>query len=509
MRRILAAMLCVALLLCGCGKQESPYVPTGDALVPDGPELPTDPVVTQQVLYLAYHPDHSLDPMRCTDYTDRALFGLVYQGLFAVDRDFDAVPILCAGVRRSPDLMRYAFRLEAATFSDGTQVTAADVVASLKAARKSPVYGGRFSHIEKISQEGEEVVIRLSEPSEDLLLLLDIPILKADQIGTDRPLGTGPYYFDGDDLRRRTDWWCAASVPVTAEQIRLVEAGDPAALRDAFEAQKLSLVVTAPGDEGYVDFHNDHELWESQSGQFLYLGVNRDSEVLSKKSIRQGLAYGIDREHIAQEFYKGFAQPVTVPVDPDHPSYDEALADLIAFDPQKLADGVTTAGLEGPKLILLVNKDDGVRLRVARSIAAGLEQCGLKVTVSALDAQGFRTALEEGQYDLYLGQTRLTADMDLSAFYQEEGSLSFGAIADETTYGMCLDMLANKGNATTLYNKVLERGDILPVLFRSYAIYTHRGLFPDLTPARDQVFFYGLDKTLDQILVEGPVGETE
>ncbi|MBQ2245379.1 MAG: hypothetical protein II320_05990, partial [Oscillospiraceae bacterium] len=234
MRRILAAMLCVALLLCGCGKQESPYVPTGDALVPDGPELPTDPVVTQQVLYLAYHPDHSLDPMRCTDYTDRALFGLVYQGLFAVDRDFDAVPILCAGVRRSPDLMRYAFRLEAATFSDGTQVTAADVVASLKAARKSPVYGGRFSHIEKISQEGEEVVIRLSEPSEDLPLLLDIPILKADQIGTDRPLGTGPYYFDGDDLRRRTDWWCAASVPVTAEQIRLVDAGDPAALRDAF-----------------------------------------------------------------------------------------------------------------------------------------------------------------------------------------------------------------------------------------------------------------------------------
>ena len=53
-------MLCMALLLCGCGKQESPYVPTGDALVPDGPELPTDPVVTQQVLYLAYHPDHTI-----------------------------------------------------------------------------------------------------------------------------------------------------------------------------------------------------------------------------------------------------------------------------------------------------------------------------------------------------------------------------------------------------------------------------------------------------------------
>lgn len=503
MRRTLAAMLCVALLLCGCGTPQTPYVPTGDALVPDGPQAPTEPVVTRQALYLAYHPDHSLDPMRCTDYTDRTLFGLVYQGLFAVDGDYNAVPILCAGVRQSPDLMEYAFRLEKATFSDGTLLTAADAVASLKAAQKSNVYGGRFSHVEDIRAEEEEVVIELAEPCEDLPLLLDIPILKADQIGTDRPLGTGPYVFDGDCLRRRADWWCAAALPVTAEEITLVEAGDPAALRDAFEAGKLSMVVTAPGDESYVDLHTDHELWESHSGQFLYLGINDDSYVLSKKSIRQGLPFAIDRQMIADEYYKGFARPVTLPADPDHPAYDATLADAVSFDPQKLTDGVKTAGLEeDDPIVLLVNNDDGVRLRVARYIAATLEGCGLKVTISAPNGEGFRTALEEGQYDLYLGQTRLTADMDLSAFYGPEGTLSYGNIADEKTYGMCLDMLANKGNAATLYRKVLEQGDILPILFRSYAIYTHRGLFPDLTPARDQVFFYTTGKTLSQILVQ-------
>ena len=42
----------------------------------------------------------------------------------------------------------------------------------------------------------------------------------------------------------------------------------------------------------------------------------------------------------------------------------------------------------------------------------------------------------------------------------------------------------------------MDRGLICPILFRSYAIYATRGLVTELTPARDNMFFYSIGKTM-------------
>ena len=91
--------------------------------------------------------------------------------------------------------------------------------------------------------------------------------------------------------------------------------------------------------------------------------------------------------------------------------------------------------------------------------------------------------------------------MDLSAFFAPEGSLSFGGMSDPATYSLCLDALANSGNYYNLHQKILEKGMLCPILFRSYAIYTQRGSFRGLTPARDNLFFYHLGRTLEDALV--------
>ena len=89
--------------------------------------------------------------------------------------------------------------------------------------------------------------------------------------------------------------------------------------------------------------------------------------------------------------------------------------------------------------------------------------------------------------------------MDLSAFYDSEGTLSFGGMSDTAIYALCLDALANAGNYYTLHQEVLEDGMLCPILFRSYAIFAQRGLFSDLNPARDSVFFYHMGKTLADV----------
>jgi peptide/nickel transport system substrate-binding protein len=146
---------------------------------------------------------------------------------------------------------------------------------------------------------------------------------------------------------------------------------------------------------------------------------------------------------------------------------------------------------------LLVNTDDSVRLRIARSIAQALSQCGLKVTTSELNGNDYREALKKGQFDLYLGQTRLSANMDLSAFFGADGTLNYGGMNDTAMYELCRDALDNSGNYYTLHQEILKDGMLCPILMRSYAIFAQRGQFSDLTPARDNVFFYHLGKTVD------------
>lgn len=511
MKKITAFCLLFALLagiLAGCGQVENPYLPTGDALYSEGDVQPstTKPQDTEQVLRMVYHPKESLNPYQTADSANRLFMPLVYQGLFSVDADYNPTPILCSGYSVSPDMKEYTFYLENATFSDGTALTAADVLASLNAARTSPVYQGRLKCVTDVAVTADgAVTVTLSTAYENFALLLDIPIVKASETDADRPLGTGAYYLEekAGDLRlvRRENWWCNANLPVTALVIPLVAGGTNAQIRDSFEYGDIDLVCADPGSDLYVDFRSDYELWNCENGIFLYLACNEKKTIFSDKALRQALTFAIDRATLVEEFYRNFAEAATLPASPSSPYYHKGLASRYDYDPAVFAAALEAAALEEPKVTILVNKADSRRVRVARAIAQMLTDGGLPATTSELSGDSYQNALSRGQYDLHLGQTILSQNMDLTAFYSSSGSLNFGGMSDAAILAMCQGALENSGNYYTLYQMVMEDAMLCPILFRSYAIYTQRGIFPELTPARDNIFFYDLGKTMEEILI--------
>ena len=58
------------------------------------------------------------------------------------------------------------------------------------------------------------------------------------------------------------------------------------------------------------------------------------------------------------------------------------------------------------------------------------------------------------------------------------------------------EALANSGNYYNLHEEIMEEGYLIPLLFRSYAIYATRGVLTTLAPARDHIFFYSTGRTL-------------
>lgn len=501
MKRLIAIVLAAMLLCSGC-TGESAYIPTGDGLTDVEATKPTEttPVQPQQ-LSLTYYPNKGLNPYTCTEDSNRMLFLLLYQSLFTVNSQYEVEPQLCRSYTVSRDMMHYLFFLEEATFSDGTVLSVADVYSSLETARTSPVYRGRFSCVESIVPTQDGVQVNLKMPYENFPLLLDVPIVKASQVQSGSPEGTGPYVLEtgvtGPWLRLRRDWWCKANLPLSAEKIPLRTAASTIEMRDQFERENVGVVCANPGANSYVDFRCSYELWDCENGGFLYLGCYSGSNVFRNNAVRQALSFAIDRQSIAMKYYLSFAQPTTIAASPSFPYYDKAEAARVSYNPDYFKQVLAENELDGATIVLLVNKDDGKRLQVARCIADELRACGLKVTLRSLGGDDYVTALRNGRYDLYLGQTRLSPNMDLSAFFSPDGALNYGGMANSSIYSLCQDALANHGNYSALFQAVLADGKLCPVAFLSSAIYAQRGLMEDFTPARDSIFYYSLGKTME------------
>jgi len=503
-RRLLWILVCCCVtlsLFAGCGSGKAEYIPTGNGLSVEDEvaSAPTQAPEEEQVLTLTYYPDRSMNPILCTDFTNRALFSLLYQGLFAVDRDYNVEPILCNKYSVSEDMKTYTFYVEKATFSNGKPLTAGDVLATLLAAKESDYYSGRFQYVEEITLSWDGgVTVQLSTGYENFPMLMDIPIIPADQLESDNPSGTGPYILSGEYLRKRTNWWCNADMIITAPSIALVRAESPAQIRDEFEFSDLSLVCADPGSDRYADYRSDYELWDCENGIFLYMTFSKGSVVFQDPAVRSALTYAIDRNTLVKEYYRGFARGATLPASPLFPYYSQTLAEKYEYAPMKFAHIIKDMELRDSTIKFLVNKEDTLRLRVARAIAKMISDCGLEVEMLELVGNEYLYALQTWNFDLFLGQTKLSANMDLSAFFSTYGELSYGGVNDLTTYALCQQALENHGNYYTLHQTIMDNGMICPVLFRSYAIYATRGLLTGLTPARDNVFYYSLGKTMEK-----------
>ena len=511
MKRILLLLLCATMvfsMFAGCAAEDTPYEPTGDALAPEDADVnATQPEEegAPQEFSLAYYKERSMNPTIATDFTNRALFSLIYQGLFFIDSKNEAIPILCKNYKFSTDYRTFTFfMMDDATFSDGTPVTVEDVLATYSAALKSSYYSGRFVHVKEllISKEGG-VSFKLSNPITDFPLLLDVPIIKASQLEDAHPIGSGPYIFEegltGAHLRRNRAWWCASSaqkLAVSAESIPLVAAESSTHIRDQFEFADVGVVCTDPFSDSYADYRCDRELWTCENGLMLFLSCNvAYSEVFSDDNLRAALTFAIDRESLAEDHYRGFAKTSTIPCSPNSPYYSPSLAAKYEYDPTRFIDALSKIKKPKEPVKLLVNKDDSLRLRAARDIAEMLTECGLETVTEEVATSKYLSYVRVGKYDLFLGQTRLSANMDLTPFFHPYGNMSRNGVADSALYDLCLETLENSGNFYNLHKAVAEDGSIVPILFGSYSIYATRGLVTNLSPSRDCVFFYTLGRT--------------
>ena len=495
MKKCLALLLLLSLFLTACGQKQETQNSIPTTQEPTETEAPTV-VQKDDAFGLSYMEGYGFNPFTCTATVNRAVFSLIYESLFIVSGQFRAVPVLCESFRVSDDGRTYTFRLvEGVYFSDGTRLEAEDVEASVDAARDSALYSERLEHIvsTQVLEDGD-FRVELDTPYENLALVLDVPIVKAETLESERPVGSGAYYLRGQGLMRNPYWWQESHGVLSAEQIPLMAAGASDELRDHFEFGSSDLIYCDPNSMAAVGYRCDFEVWEAPSTILHYIGFNLYSGWFVEQSLRNAVTYAINRDALVNEVYGGFAQATPLPCSPSSDLYDEQLAADYDYAPAKFTEavknsGVLTSGVyEGYIGTFLVCMDDPKRVATAEYIADALHEAGIFVKVSALERKAYEEALKKGQFDLYLGETRLTANFDLTEFFLKYGNLQFGSISNTGFVTRCTEALANSGAYSDLYNQLLREAPICPVVFKSYAIYVTRGMIDTNHPGLDHVF---------------------
>ncbi len=491
MKRLLLG-LCVALLLCACvpvekPAQESQETEPTQAAAPE-PEAPSAD------FGMSYMPEYGLNPYTCSATINRALFSLLYESLFTVSNQFRAEPLLCESFTASDDGLTYQFTLAAdLRFSDGTPLTAEDVVASVQAARESEFYAARLTHIQSLRAEGSTVVVLLDTPYENFCLMLDVPIVKSETLAQPQPVGSGPYRLSGSSLVRNAHCQRSSTLPLAEETIRLYTAADPTEVRDHFEFGGTDLVYCDPNSAAAVGYRCDYEVWEVPTTVMHYIGFNLTSGYFANDTLRAAVTLAIDRSSLRNHVYGGYALAASLPCSPQSDLYEHSLSYDYDYDLRAFEAAVHNSGvLNDPTYqehsgIFLVCSQDPVRVAAARAVAEVLNAAGLRLTVSALDRTSYDKALQNGDYDLFYGEVRLTANFDLSAFFSKGGALNFGGISDAGLALLCTTSLENSGDYVELCKQVMDMGAICPVVFKSYVVCVSRGRLTAMTPAVDCV----------------------
>jgi peptide/nickel transport system substrate-binding protein len=488
-RRLIAALLASCLLLAACSgttqTEQTVQVEQTDEVTAAPTE--TQPTSETTSAGMAYSVTDGWNPYDALGQENRTIAALLYEGLFEVAPDFTASPVLCADYTATDDLMTYTFKLSSdARFSDGTAVTAADVVASYEIAAESDYYAGRFAHItDYTATDDQTLTVTLDTACGTLPLLLDIPVVKRGTASEAHPTGSGAYVLKTAPLRLEpTDWWRDLPLPFGDESVSLTAAVDEMEVRDAFEMRSVSVVCTDPAAGAASVYHSDYELWTCPTTVMIYLGFNLESPLFSEETVRAQITHLIDRDSIVGTDFGSFGVAANLPASPLSDCYDRSLAVKYAYDPSEFTASVTSG-----TGTLLVNAGDSSRVAAANRIAAALSEVGIDLTVNALTTDAYRTALAEGNFDCYLGEIRLSADFNLESFFQTDGAASYGIGSEEGALALCARMLENEGNAYDLHKYVMDNGLLCPILFKTYAVYTARGAFQTLNAAPYNIFY--------------------
>lgn len=318
----------------------------------------------------------------------------VFEGLYDLDMvTYEPYAALAAGdpERVSPLDYKIALR-EGAKFSDGTDVTPADVKNAIEVNMAAGTIGPMLDFIDSVDVDGDAVVICCKFACDDIvkerLALAKVfpAAATTDELAT-MPIGSGPWAYsaingdDGGAIDFVPNEYYNGPKPATATSMHWDVLKDDTSRTTAGVEGTAYVVENVPDANAeqltaagatvdYVDGFNQ-----------AFFMFNCQKKPFNDKRVRQAFFYAIDVEKLIANQLVGHAHPIKGFLPEDSAYYSEA-STVYTYDPEKAKALLKEAGAEGLKFELMCNNNwvSNLSAQIKEDLdAIGLE-CTLNVT---------------------------------------------------------------------------------------------------------------------------------
>ena len=529
-KRVLAAFLGALCLLSACG------LPGGE----DGEQEPVDNVKVSDAYFgLAWYQNGTLNPVLDSTSINRVLCEALYEGLFEVTSNFTAENVLCESYTGDGTTFTFTLRGDV-TFWSGEPLTASDVVASLQTAQfnESSPYHNRLVEVSSIEALSDrEVRIVLTSPNINFPRLLDIPIYRNGSADSGEFAdGTGPF----QPVENENQWSLEANQNWhggflgSIRHITLVRMTRADAAMSSFQTGDISLMREPRIDPDPPSVGGSVDTVQTASAALHYLGFNYSNGELANPGVRRALSAALDRQSLCDTQLQTFADPAVLPVNPQptdsnlslnlsadptaaaqlliealqdggsadsgdgtedtdsdaQSSYDEGSDESYTDEEESDTPAEDSGSADGDALSirLLVNSDNAFKTAAADQIAASWNALdGVSVTVDKQPYDTFLSMLQSGDFDVYYGETQLTADFDLRPLLSPGGSLNYGGYASETM-SAAITAARSGESAAGFYQTFLEQMPVIPIAFERGQMIIRKGLIDNYAPTPYNAF---------------------
>lgn len=402
----------------------------------------------------------TIDYAHAFDYPPNQILSNVCESLLRWNPDLTTSPNLAASYANpTPTTWVYQIR-PGVRFHDGTELTADDVVASLRRnldPQTASVWAYPFRNVTSIDRTGPlEVTVTLAQPDSTFNKYLAAgpgtvesaaTLAKSGQDYGNPQTGvncTGPFSFaswtSGQSLtlKRFDDYW-NPELKAKSGQVKFVFLADPTTRVNAFQSGEV--------DGGWMVPPNAYAGLRSGQAGTLYFGRNTTvaDEVVSNLKgplgdarVRRALLMAIDRKGIVKAGAGGVGEVadslITDNLWADAPAgtREALLKDLTKYpyDPAKAKALAAEAGVSGQKIVIATSPLDSQTTIITQAVAQAATAIGLKPQIDSVSAEKYTTlftdpAAREG-IDLFLTfwYTSITDPLDMY------GSLQTGAFSN-------------------------------------------------------------------------------
>ncbi|MFZ1075758.1 MAG: peptide ABC transporter substrate-binding protein [Minisyncoccia bacterium] len=391
-----------------------------------------------------------INPLLAISDADSDLSTLVYAGLMGLSGTGQLVPVLAERYTASADGKTYTFVLKKnAVFSDGTPVTAADVVFTVQKAQNAAIKSPKFadwSGVGVTALDARTVQFTLSKPYAPFLELTTLGIIPSrlwQNVSNEEfafstlqtsPIGAGPFKVQ----RVSRDATGLIKSVSLVENPRYV-LGRPYlnGIRFDFYSQSedIAQALASGAEDSAYDVGTKGALTAPYARVFGVFFNPSENKAYAQSEVRKALSLALDRQDIVTNVLGGYATPIMGPVPPgggvnqtaipasQDPTVDAAQVLESAGWTYSATSHVWQNAKEKQTLSAITIRTSNVPelKNVASAVKADWEKLGIPVDVQLYEPGDLsQNVIRTRQYEALLYGMVIGRDEDLYAFWDSQ-----------------------------------------------------------------------------------------